>query len=314
MSYPGLNTYMINSHGDACSPGATIQLPKNVFVIMNCKPELTYTNHLIDAFLWRFACKYKLDNKPFSKSKVEVYKRYIGSMLSGLKSALHNPHSLTEFCLFSGSCPNIVLSFREDKFRTGIYQLPVKITYNGDSPIDTQQFDTYIDRMNVIADMEGLESFYVKHNLEDNAQRIKSYSSFYDYFYGLDTSLKATRNFLTNDEDFNVSHQLKTNLSLNANTNLADVVQQLSEKDPKSLHFIVLNACRLNTSIDNEQSFRISINHVKECVDKVIEIVNKLPSLSGGKRSTKKNTSSKVKTATKKKPIPSKKTARTKTS
>lgn len=296
MSYPGLNTYMINSHGDFCSPGETVELPENVFVIMNCAPQLTYTNHLIDAFLWKFACKYQLENKSFSKAREEVYKKYIGSLLAGLKSALHNPHALTEFCLFSGKCPNISLNFNEQKFRTGVFKLPVTITdTRTNNIIDHNTFDTYIQRMNVIADMEGVQAIYKQNNQAPNVKRIEDYLKFYNSFYGMDNNLVRTREFLTNDSNFHVSS------SQGDFQNLRSVVEALAVRDDKSLHFIILNACRENTIIENEEQYKVSLSAVPGCVKKVIEVVKNASQLNGGKRSPKKNAANNTKKATKKK-------------
>jgi hypothetical protein len=299
MSYPGLNTYMINSHGDACSPGETIDLPKNVFVIMNCEPELTFTNHLIDAFLWKFACKYNLKNKPFSN--VDVYKKYIGSLLINLQSALHNQHSKTNFCLFSGKCPNIRLNFKEKKFRTGLYQLPVQINILNSNnnisnkQIDQDMLDSYIQRMNVIAGLEELQSDYEKTKGPQNVARIKQDLKFLEGFYGYDDDLVTTRLFLTNDNRFHVADQ--QNFDVQYFHDLKSVVDTLAQ-DGNSLHFIVMNACRQNTSIEHEEVHKTWLGTIAPCVKKVIENASEL---RGGKRVTKR-------TATKK-PTASKRTS-----
>lgn len=281
MSLLGLNTYIINSHGDACSPGEAVDLPKNVFVIMNCSPTLTNTNHLLDAFLWKLACKYNLRNSKFSN--LDMYKKYIGSLLINIRNALHHEYALTEFCLFTEKCPNIQLNFNENKFRTGLFQLPASIKVKDTSlSITADMLDTYIQRMRTIADLEQLVNTYEANNRPQNANRITQDINFYEGFYGRDEMLVHIRQFLTNQQDkFVVEGKMEMNVQ-----DLNSLVQNISNTNKDSLHFIIVNACRENAYIENEQAYKIPLTYVGECVKQVVKIVT----MVGGKRTQRKQT------------------------
>lgn len=135
-------THLVSSHGEqVCSLSKetviTNTLPDNVVVIMNCNNSCIQASDVIDAKLWELASSFKAINdiKKLDKIKTieemnNVFINYTKALNKGLNTLEYTKDKFkNEYCFFFNEYPDVEFCSELQKFRSGIYTLPVSITY-----------------------------------------------------------------------------------------------------------------------------------------------------------------------------------------
>lgn len=135
-------THLVSSHGEqVCSLDKittfTNILPDNVVVIMNCNNSCIMASDVIDAKLWELASSFKVINdiKKLDKIKTitemnNVFINYTKALNKGLNILEDTKDTFkNEYCFFFNEYPDVEFCSELQKFRSGIYTLPVSITY-----------------------------------------------------------------------------------------------------------------------------------------------------------------------------------------
>ncbi len=136
-------THLVSSHGEqVCmlndKTEVDIQkLPDNVVVIMNCTNSCINANDVIDAKLWELASSFNILNKIKKLDKMksidemnEVFTNFMEALNKGLNIPKKYSEEFTnEYCFFFNEYPNVEFCSELNKFRSGIYTLPVSIAY-----------------------------------------------------------------------------------------------------------------------------------------------------------------------------------------
>jgi hypothetical protein len=135
-------THLVSSHGEqVCAMNKkdviTDTLPPNVVVIMNCTNSCINASDVIDAKLWEFASSFnvinnikKLDNLKNLDEMNNVFIEYTQALNKGLNILEETKNTFeNEYCFFFNEYPDVEFCSELKKFRSGIYTLPVTITY-----------------------------------------------------------------------------------------------------------------------------------------------------------------------------------------
>jgi len=130
--------YLLSSHGAMCtcklestSAMETMLLPCNVAVIMNCSNSGILSAVDFDAPLWQFGTNKDIfdtfNKSPCDTAKLQQYYEALMDINFKRTNSKGNEYG-NSYCVFLGKCPNITLEDdSENVFRTGMYQLPVKV-------------------------------------------------------------------------------------------------------------------------------------------------------------------------------------------
>jgi hypothetical protein len=135
-------THLVSSHGkQVCAMNKkdviTDTLPPNVVVIMNCTNSCINASDVIDAKLWEFASSFnvinnikKLDNLKNLDEMNNVFIEYTQALNKGLNILEETKDTFeNEYCFFFNEYPDVEFCSELKQFRSGIYTLPVTITY-----------------------------------------------------------------------------------------------------------------------------------------------------------------------------------------
>lgn len=143
--------HLISTHGQQCSicpygqDSNVFDLPENFVVVMNCKPTAILASPEIDAKVWEFATNKGLQDKLSNillDGSIKKTKQILKEYLEYIQAILNKGEN--EYCMYFDQCPNMQV-MREDKiFKSGVYTLPVEITYRPQNKqLTSKQFEDF---------------------------------------------------------------------------------------------------------------------------------------------------------------------------
>jgi hypothetical protein len=120
----GIHTYAIMSHGLLVpheSRGIEeVIIPKNCLVVMNCASALQRCTSAQQSKLYAMYSDSLFDVVKGTPQDSNIISHFIDILLTGLNEAGYN-----EMCLFHSTCPNLELTPELDRWRDGIFSLPI---------------------------------------------------------------------------------------------------------------------------------------------------------------------------------------------
>lgn len=221
-----MQTTLISSHGGHCirdKGAAIIKLPSNVVVLMNCDNALTWSDAHYDSAFWAFATDTKL-HLAMAKNKIDVntFGKFLKS-LEPLNATVGN--NVNNFCFFADKCPDLLLSFEAQKFRSGIFTLPTKIVVK--DQIKKQNFGVTHSMFVKFAEKDP--------NLLAEHERLVGAWTQYDNYGKLN---KSERFVIQGRKTFPIQDY--------ENNKLSKLIKDICDNEPNKMHFIIAFACRAN--------------------------------------------------------------------
>lgn len=234
-----MQTYLFSSHGGHVpvtkKKAEVITLPENVVVIMNCRSKNMTATKELDSAVWSFVTNAKLHlAMGRNRFRLPDFVKYLEALMNlpnsrakvNNKGKEENLENL--FCIFTEKCPNLLLEYEKETFRTGLMKAPIKITYKNRA---TEE--------NKVLTSELFTAYGQDWGLSDNDQDLIQ-----KWLFPKEVSPYGEDRFAVKPKmiHFGVNDQLK----------LANLIKDISQSNPDTMNVIVVYACRAGVGTSME--------------------------------------------------------------
>lgn len=238
-----MQSTFITSHGSHCIGGKgahVFKLPPNVIVLMNCNNATTYTSSYFESKFWAFASDAKL-HLAMAKKKLDVnaFGKYLLSLekfndyVNGEKNT---------FCIFADKCPDLLFTFEEDMFRSGIFQLPATVTVK--------------EKKNKKVITKLTSAMFQKYGQGDEDELSKEVQRMIGAWVQIDE-----RGELKPNEYFSVKNRKEFPINNKVDNMLSKMIKDIVVEQPDKMHFIVISACRSRQKVNMKvQEYSVTDN------------------------------------------------------
>lgn len=277
--YHGIQTYALMAHGllncplnehGSFMPEDPITLPDNVMVIMNCysEPQAVDKFTLNDqAIMYKTYMERIFETVKHGGTSGPNLDFYVDQLLK-----ISSFNTENRFCIFQNACPNLTLEIEKNKWRDGLYHLPIVC----------HDLDVVL----------GLGTHLDKGHFEACGNTYKRFAK-PAYNRGFDSTIK---NAHMRQASRMIEHQAPT---------LRDVLTRLWTSMPnpeRHVHVVIVHACTTSPFVDERRPY--SVRYDKTCLTEANKTwimfwfgsrLRLAPGLAGGKTKNPSNEKKKKK-------------------